>query len=307
MPDSGNSSWQDSPSTATPISAARLNNIETALDNAVDVRLADAKGDILAASGPDVFVKVPVGANGTVLTASSTATGGVGWGTVIASTANAVDKTILDAKGDIVVASAADAYSRLPVGSNGQVLYADSTQSLGVKWAEIPGSPSFGTTLPGSPADGAEHILVTTTTGASRHWRFRYNATSSSTYKWEFVGGTSQEVIGGDQSVNAGTVTWFSDWTCQYPGVYEVVLEANVKMDTGAAQMEIKILFNSAFSGTIYQGTNSYVTWERVYASRQGTLTSAGQVINVTSTRIGGFVHNIASPIMRILPVRISA
>mgnify|MGYP000849646945 FL=1 len=58
-----------------------------------------------------------------------TATGG-GGGSV------ATD-TIWDAKGDLAVATAADTASRLAVGSNGQVLTADSTQSTGVKWASV--------------------------------------------------------------------------------------------------------------------------------------------------------------------------
>ena len=40
---------------------------------------------------------------------------------------NAINKTILDAKGDLVVASAADTPAKLAVGTDGQVLVADST------------------------------------------------------------------------------------------------------------------------------------------------------------------------------------
>src|SRR4029077_19012294 len=40
--------------------------------------------------------------------------------------------TLLDAKGDLIVASAADVAARLAVGTDGQVLTADSTQALGV-------------------------------------------------------------------------------------------------------------------------------------------------------------------------------
>lgn len=46
-----------------------------------------------------------------------------------------VAKTIVDAKGDIIAATAADTVSRLAVGANATVLTADSTTATGLKWA----------------------------------------------------------------------------------------------------------------------------------------------------------------------------
>ena len=51
-------------------------------------------------------------------------------------------------------------------------------------------APSYGTTLPASPVDGQEAILVDSLTAPTYQWRFRYNAGSSVGTKWEFVGGT---------------------------------------------------------------------------------------------------------------------
>lgn len=52
------------------------------------------------------------------------------------------------------------------------------------------GTPGYGTSLPASPVDGQEFILVDSVTNPSYQWRFRYNAGSISAYRWEFVGGT---------------------------------------------------------------------------------------------------------------------
>ena len=46
-----------------------------------------------------------------------------------------VAKTIVDAKGDLIAATAADTVARLAVGTNGQTLVADSSTATGLKWA----------------------------------------------------------------------------------------------------------------------------------------------------------------------------
>ena len=47
---------------------------------------------------------------------------------------------------------------------------------------------SYGTSFPASPNNGQEHILVDSVTNPTYQWRFRYNASSTSPYKWEAVG-----------------------------------------------------------------------------------------------------------------------
>jgi len=47
-----------------------------------------------------------------------------------------IQESLLDAKGDLIVASADNTPGRLPVGLDGQLLTPDATQSLGVKWID---------------------------------------------------------------------------------------------------------------------------------------------------------------------------
>lgn len=47
-----------------------------------------------------------------------------------------------------------------------------------------------GTSLPVSPVDGQIFILVDSLTNPTYSWQLRYNASSTSAYKWEFIGGT---------------------------------------------------------------------------------------------------------------------
>lgn len=63
----------------------------------------------------------------------------------------AIAKTLIDAKGDLIVGSAADAVARLAVGTNNHVLTADSSATNGVKWAALPASsPTNATALVGA-------------------------------------------------------------------------------------------------------------------------------------------------------------
>jgi hypothetical protein len=59
--------------------------------------------------------------------------------TVFNNAGAGIAKTIVDAKGDIIAATAADTVSRLAVGANDTVLTADSTAATGLKWATVAG------------------------------------------------------------------------------------------------------------------------------------------------------------------------
>lgn len=65
----------------------------------------------------------------------STATFLRGDGSWQVPSSSGIPGTIVDAKGDLIVATAADTVTRLPVGTNGFILKADSTNANGMVWA----------------------------------------------------------------------------------------------------------------------------------------------------------------------------
>jgi hypothetical protein len=90
----------------------------------------------IAALGQDIdtaLVDLKGGTTGQVLSKASNTDLDYSW--------VAVDPLlILDAKGDLITATAADTPARLPVGTNNQVLTADSSTATGLKWATAGGS-----------------------------------------------------------------------------------------------------------------------------------------------------------------------
>jgi hypothetical protein len=71
----------------------------------------------------------------------------------------AVQSSTLTTKGDTFVATAASAVTRLGVGTNGQVLTADSTDAKGIKWA----TPSTGSVTSVTAGTGLSGGTITTT------------------------------------------------------------------------------------------------------------------------------------------------
>jgi hypothetical protein len=95
--------------------------------------ISGSKGSLITSTGSAVAA-LPVGTNDHILTADSTAANGIAWK---AAPASGIAETLLDAKGDLIVATAADTAARLAVGTNGHALVADSGATAGVKWAGV--------------------------------------------------------------------------------------------------------------------------------------------------------------------------
>lgn len=109
------------------------------LGQSIDTSMADLEG----------------GTTGQVLSKASNADMDFTW--VTSDDANAIQNAIVDAKGDLIAATAADTPARLAVGTNGQVLTADSTTPTGIKWATT------------STAGGLTFITKSTASAVSAH------------------------------------------------------------------------------------------------------------------------------------------
>lgn len=139
-------------------------------DGAIQKSVVTTKGDVITATASATPARLGVGSNDQVLTADSTTATGLKWatpaspsgGTITAITAGvgisgggtsgAVTvtnsmATSIDAKGDLVAGTADNTFARLAVGTNNQVLIADSSTATGLKWGTVSSTPRIGQVL----------------------------------------------------------------------------------------------------------------------------------------------------------------
>lgn len=133
----------------------------------------------------------------------------------------AIAKSLVDAKGDLIVASAADTVGRLAVGTNGYVLTADSAETSGVKWAAASsgGMTLIATATPSGAtvvtfdniATTYKHLLVTWANiyndTATNRWYIRLNNVSTgNVYPHYYARFDSTPAIGDMNSGNANQI-----------------------------------------------------------------------------------------------------
>jgi hypothetical protein len=108
--------------------------------------------------------------------------------------ATAVNPTIIDAKGDIITATAADTPARLAVGNNGETLVADSSTSTGLRYQANTAAgrnpflnSAFDITQRGTSISGTNAIIYTldrwcaVSDGAGTGWTVSQQATGDTT------------------------------------------------------------------------------------------------------------------------------
>jgi len=217
-------------------------------------------GDIAyRSSSANVKTRLPLGTAGQVLRVNSGATAPE-WATT-------ADQTPLTTKGDLFGFDTADA--RIPVGTNGHVLVADSTQSLGVKWA----APSSGaltlisaTSFSASSAHNVDDvfsatydnylILITPTAMStnlyvSMRMRVSSSDNSSNNYGWSVVENSSSSSAPAGNYSNGLISSWYlmnGDGANFVNGYIEMIIRS--------PYLSARTAYNSRVASN--QSTNSY-------------------------------------------------
>ena len=122
------------------------------------------KGDLYVATAASTVTRLGVGANDYALVADSTQASGVKW--AVPTDTTKIASSTATTKGDLLVATAASTITRLGVGTNNQVLTADSTQTAGVKWATVSGGLTY---LTGTSFSAASTVSLPTSTFTSTY------------------------------------------------------------------------------------------------------------------------------------------
>jgi hypothetical protein len=154
---------------------------------------------------------------------------------------DAILKDIVDAKGDLIAATGANAVARVALGSNDQVLTADSTQAAGVKWA----TPASG--LPTQTGNSGKYL---TTNGSAASWAAAVSTLdltfSAKTADYTFIAGDVNKLI---------TMSSSSTTTFTVPnGIFTVGQQINVQ-SIGSGLVQIRndgttILTSTGFTST---------------------------------------------------------
>jgi len=187
----------------------------------------------------------------------------------------------------------------------------DGIVTLDTGMASYAGKPTYGTTLPASPIDGQEAILVDSTTNPSFVWRFRYNAGSTSAYKWEFIGGAPiAPPLGG--SMASGATTWTNlvgGPTIVVPRSGEYLAGAGMKVSWPNGTLnDVSMRINGTTSGSLNVQT---VTGQNLYDGRMIVLEeprggAAGETLTIQVQAGSNAGTNYNAAWLTLFPKRVS-
>lgn len=185
---------------------------------------------------------------------------------------NASEISSVQAKGDVLVGTAAGAQSRLAVGTNNQALVADSTTATGTKWA----TPTDTTKIPLSTVTAAGDLIVGSGSGAVTNLAIGANGTYL----------TSNGTAASWGSISAGSLTQLATGTLSGTSV------SMTGIPTGYNDLLVVVRnpYATANGISFYTRLNNYSTADYIQQWTYSTST----VINNTSAQNAFYSGNNA-------------
>jgi hypothetical protein len=231
----------------------------------------------IAALGQDIdtaMVDLKGGTTGQVLSKATNTDLDFTW--VAQDDSNAIQNAIVDAKGDLISATAADTPARLAVGTNGQVLTADSTAATGLVWSSPGSSSAKAVGLYKSGSQSTSNATFTAITFDSEDYdTSSFHSTSSNTSRVTIPTG-----LGGYYQINSG-----ARWSDNTTGVRVVAIYKNGSLwarytstagiGTGSINLFMPIIMNLAAADYIEVFA---------YQNSGGSLNVTGNDVEVRAT-----------------------
>jgi len=234
------------------------------------------------------FVDLLGGTTGQVLSKTSATDMDFTW--VTTDDANAIQNSIVNAKGDLIGASANDVPAILSVGTNGQTLMADNSTPTGLKWA--------------APSSGALTLVKRASFSAVASTTTTFDSVFSSTYSNYLIvaeglyGSVANALIQFQWRVGAATQS-ATTWYCATAG-YSSGGSLTTTLSSGdtlfkIAQVDNALNYSTAFNFTATNLTGSmpeiYGTYQET--NRQNCGSGGGSYRTVITP--DGFILSLAS------------
>jgi hypothetical protein len=197
------------------------------LGNAIDTSMGDLLG----------------GTTGQVLSKNSNTNMDFTW--VTSDDANAIQNTIVDAKGDLISATGSDVPARLAVGANGETLVADSSTSTGLRYTSLFGANKNAILNGDFTINQRNFSSVTTAQYTFDRWNFVPNDGTVTCSVQQFTAGTAP--VAGYESKQFARVLTASQTAAGAYSIFEQRIE-NVR--TFAGQTMTMSFWAKAASGT---------------------------------------------------------
>ena len=219
-----------------------------------------------------------------------------------------VDESLLDAKGDLLVASADNTPAKLSVGTNGYILTANSSATNGIEWAVAPAgysAPTLGSTSIASGATvtsiagltlSSPTISGSLTAGGGTGTNGQVLQSTGSGIQWGTVSGYSAPTLGSTSIASGATVTTIAGLTLTNPVLDEPILVSPEERWTVSATAATgTIAFDAKTSGVLYYTSNASANWT-LNVRGDGSNTLNNMLTTGDSITVSFFATNGATP-----------